>query len=140
MADVGIDSVPEYQDHLEVHPDEFTPLFNTVLINVTSFFRDRKSWDHLRDALLPELLAGAGPTIRVRSAGCASGQEAYSLAILLAEALGAEQFRQRVKIYATDVDEEALAQARQAAYTERELAGLTPDQVEEYFSPEGARY
>ncbi|MGY1696590.1 CheR family methyltransferase [Geodermatophilus sp. SYSU D00814] len=140
MAEVGIDSVAEYQDHLEVHPDEFTPLFNTVLINVTSFFRDRKAWDHLRDELLPDMLAGAGPTIRVWSAGCASGQEAYSLAILLADALGAEQFRQRVKIYATDVDEEALAQARQASYTERELAGLTPDQVEEYFSPEGARY
>ncbi|SNS33479.1 two-component system, chemotaxis family, CheB/CheR fusion protein [Geodermatophilus saharensis] len=140
MAEVGIDSVAEYQDHLQVHPDEFTPLFNTVLINVTSFFRDRKAWDHLRDELLPEMLAGAGPAIRVWSAGCASGQEAYSLAILLADALGAEQFRQRVKIYATDVDEEALAQARQACYTERELAGLTPDQVEEYFSPEGARY
>jgi two-component system CheB/CheR fusion protein len=140
MADVGIPSVSEYHEYLEVHPEEFTPLFNTVLINVTSFFRDQKSWDHLRDHLLPEVLAAAGPTIRVWSAGCASGQEAYSLAILLADALGAERFRQRVKIYATDVDEEALAQARQASYTERELAGLTPDQVEEYFLPDGSRY
>src|SRR3712207_4359180 len=96
MADVGIASVAEYQDYLEVHPEEFTPLFNTVLINVTSFFRDQEAWDHLRDRLLPEVLAAAGPTIRVWSAGCASGQEAYSLAILLAGALGAEQFRQRV--------------------------------------------
>ncbi|SFP21237.1 two-component system, chemotaxis family, CheB/CheR fusion protein [Geodermatophilus dictyosporus] len=140
MSDVGITSVAEYQDFLEVHPEEFTPLFNTVLINVTSFFRDRASWDHLRDVLLPEVLAAAGPTIRVWSAGCASGEEAYSLAILLTGVLGAEQFRQRVKIYATDVDEDALAQARQATYTERALAGLTPDQVEEYFQPEGARY
>jgi two-component system CheB/CheR fusion protein len=140
MAEVGIAAVPEYQDFLEVHPEEFTPLFNTVLINVTSFFRDQQAWDHLRDRLLPELLAVAGPTIRVWSAGSASGQEAYSLAILLADALGVDQFRERVKIYATDVDEEALTQARQALFTEREMAGLTPEQIEEYFQPDGARW
>ena len=140
MAEVGIQTVPEYQDHLEVHPEEFTPLFNTVLINVTSFFRDRESWDHLREELLPEVLGEAGPVIRVWSAGSAAGQEAYSLAILLADALGAEQFRQRVKIYATDVDEEALAQARQEVFTECELAGLEPAQVEEYFQPDGGRF
>src|SRR5689334_4764025 len=83
MAEVGIQSFAEYQDHLQVHPEEFAPLFNTILINVTGFFRDRGSWDHLRDRLLPELLASAGPDIRVWSAGCASGQEAFSLAMLL---------------------------------------------------------
>ncbi|MGY1617077.1 CheR family methyltransferase [Geodermatophilus sp. SYSU D00691] len=140
MDEVGIASVVEYQDFLEVHAEEFTPLFNTVLINVTSFFRDRSSWDHLREHLLPDVLAAAGPTIRVWSAGCASGQEAYSLAILLAQALGAEQFRQRVKIYATDVDEEALTQARQGVFGERELAGLTQAEIEEYFQPEGGRF
>jgi two-component system, chemotaxis family, CheB/CheR fusion protein len=140
MTDVGISSMAEYQDFLEVHPDEFIPLFNTVLINVTSFFRDRPSWEHLRDRLLPQLLASAGDTVRVWSAGCASGQEAYSLAVLLAEAVGAEQFRQRVKIYATDVDEDALAQARQASFTEREMTGLTEAQVDEYFQPENGRF
>jgi two-component system CheB/CheR fusion protein len=140
MAEVGIESVPAYQDYLEVHPDEFAPLFNTILINVTSFFRDRPSWDHLRDGLLPEVLAAAGPTIRVWSAGCASGQEAFSLAILLSEALGTDEFRQRVKIYATDVDEDALAQARLAVFTERQLAGLAPDQVERHFTAENGRY
>jgi two-component system CheB/CheR fusion protein len=140
MADIGIDSVADYQDHLEVHPDEFTGLFNTILINVTGFFRDRSAWDHLRDDLLPDLLAAAGPVIRVWSAGCASGQEAYSLAILLADALGAEEFRKRVKIYATDVDEDALAYARQALFTERDVAGLTPAQLREYFTQEGTRY
>ena len=140
MAEVGVVSFGEYQDFLEVHPDEFTPLFNTILINVTSFFRDTAAWDHLRETLLPGLLAGAGPVIRVWSAGCASGQEAYSLAILLADALGADEFRERVKIYATDVDEEALSHARQAVYTEREMAGLSPAQVEEYFTPENGRF
>jgi two-component system, chemotaxis family, CheB/CheR fusion protein len=140
MAEVGVVSFGEYQDFLEVHPDEFTPLFNTILINVTSFFRDTAAWDHLREALLPGLLAGAGPVIRVWSAGSASGQEAYSLAILLADALGVDGFRERVKIYATDVDEEALSHARQAVYTEREMAGLSPSQVKEYFTPENGRF
>jgi two-component system CheB/CheR fusion protein len=140
MAEVGVVSFGEYQDFLEVHPDEFTPLFNTILINVTSFFRDTAAWDHLREALLPGLIAGAGPVIRVWSAGSASGQEAYSLAVLLADALGADEFRERVKIYATDVDEEALSHARQAVYTEREMAGLSPSQVEEYFTPENGRF
>jgi two-component system CheB/CheR fusion protein len=140
MAEVGISSVADYQDFLEVQPDEFTPLFNTILINVTGFFRDRSAWDHLRDRLLPELLADRDGVIRVWSAGAASGQEAYSLAILLADALGAEEFRQRVKIYATDVDEDALAQARQAVFTERQMNGLSPEQITEYFTPEGGRF
>ncbi|MBB3083672.1 CheR family methyltransferase [Geodermatophilus sabuli] len=140
MAEVGIERVGDYQDHLEVHPDEFTPLFNTILINVTSFFRDRPSWDHLREVLLPQLLSTSGPGIRVWSAGCASGQEAYSVAILLADALGVDEFRRRVKIYATDVDEEALAHARQGAFSERELSGLTPEQVQEYFTTEAGRF
>ncbi|MGR6964736.1 CheR family methyltransferase [Geodermatophilus sp. URMC 61] len=140
MSEVEVASFGEYQDFLEVHPEEFTPLFNTILINVTSFFRDPAAWDHLREDLLPGLLADAGPVVRVWSAGCASGQEAYSLAILLADALGADEFRERVKIYATDVDEEALSYARQASYTERELAGLTPEQVGEYFTPENGRF
>ncbi|MGY1631438.1 CheR family methyltransferase [Geodermatophilus sp. SYSU D01186] len=140
MAEVGIDSFSEYQDHLEVHPDEFTPLFNTILINVTGFFRDRAAWDHLREDLLPQLLESCGPVIRVWSAGCASGEEAYSLAILLVDALGPDEFRKRVKIYATDVDEDALAYARQAMYSERQVAGLAPSQLRDYFTQEGSRH
>ncbi|QNG37963.1 PAS domain S-box protein [Geodermatophilaceae bacterium NBWT11] len=139
MSDVGITDVAAYRDHLELHPAEFTALFNTVLINVTSFFRDQESWDHLTQVLLPPLLARNRP-VRAWSAGCASGQEAYSLAIVMAEALGVEEFRRRVKIYATDVDEEALAAARAARYTEAELAGLRPEQVEKWFVRDGDRW
>jgi two-component system CheB/CheR fusion protein len=98
-----------------VDAEEFTRLFNTILINVTRFFRDPAHWEYLRDEILPGLVGGpdAAP-IRVWSAGCASGEEAYSIAILLAEAMGSDAFRELVKIYATDVDEEALAQARPA--------------------------
>ena len=123
MSQVGVDSFDDYYDYLQVHPEEFTGLFNTILINVTSFFRDEEAWEYLATTALPRLLESTGSEpIRVWSAGCATGEEAYSLAMTLVEALGPADFRQRVKIYATDVDEDALAIARQAAYTERNCA------------------
>ncbi|MFC0438308.1 CheR family methyltransferase [Kutzneria buriramensis] len=142
MSQVGIDDYAEYIDFLQVNADEFAALFNVLLINVTSFLRDPEAWQHLRDEVLPKLLDEVGPDgpIRVWSAGCASGQEAYSLAILLTEALGVDAFRQRVKIYATDVDEEALAQARQAGYGEREVEGVPPELLERYFEHHATRY
>ena len=84
MAQVGISSYVDYLDHLELHGDEFTALFNTILINVTGFFRDAEAWDHLSREVLPALLATKPPTqpLRVWSAGCASGEEVYTLKIL----------------------------------------------------------
>ncbi|HYN96208.1 MAG TPA: CheR family methyltransferase [Pilimelia sp.] len=142
MSQVEASGYAEYQDYLEVHPDEFTALFNTILINVTSFFRDPDAWDYLRAEVLAELIARrpADAPIRIWSAGCASGEEAYTLAIILAEALGPDEFRRRVKIYATDVDETALAQARLAAYGDRELAGVPPELVARYFEPTAGRH
>jgi len=118
MQDVGIGSYGAYRDYLEHHDDEFVALFNTILINVTAFFRDELAWDYLRNEVVPQILENQGDSepIRVWSTGCASGEEAYSLAIVLAEALGEEAFRLRVKIYATDVDEDALTTGRHAAY------------------------
>jgi two-component system CheB/CheR fusion protein len=139
MQEVGITSYGEYRDYLELHQDEFTSLFNTILINVTSFFRDLESWEFLATRVLPDLIARNQP-IRAWSAGCASGQEAYSLAMLLAEQIGVEEFRRRVKIYATDVDEEALTTARLASYTEHEVEGLGPERLATFFEREGSRY
>src|SRR3712207_495038 len=76
MREVKVDSVEAYQDMLQLQPDEFTALFNTILINVTSFFRDAESWEHLREDILPELVEAAeGGPLRVWSAGSAAGQE-----------------------------------------------------------------
>src|SRR6185312_12324794 len=124
MSQVPPHDYAEYLDYLQVHPDEFTNLFNTILINVTGFFRDVGSWEFLRAGVMEPLLSTKAPAegIRVWSAGCASGEEAYTLAIMLAEQLGTTGFRERVKIYATDVDEEGLNQARHAAYTAREVS------------------
>jgi two-component system CheB/CheR fusion protein len=142
MAQAGVSDFSEYIDLLQVNSDEFGALFNTILINVTSFFRDQEAWDQLREEVVPALLAERGPDdpIRIWSAGCASGQEAYSLAMVFADMLGSDRFRQRVKIYATDVDDEALAQARQAAYFQGDLSNLSEAQIEMYFEQQGNRY
>jgi two-component system, chemotaxis family, CheB/CheR fusion protein len=142
MQSVTVADFAEYVDYLEVHPEEFAQLFNTILINVTTFFRDEPGWGFVRENVLPRILANKreGDPIRVWSAGCASGEETYSLAILFAEALGAEAFRQRVKIYATDVDEDALNQARQAAYTDKDLRTVAAELRQRYFEANGDRY
>jgi two-component system CheB/CheR fusion protein len=136
MQTVEIADFDAYLDYLQVHPDEFSALFNTILINVTSFFRDPEVWDVLQKNVLPDLQKDNGP-IRVWSAGCASGQEAYTTAIVLAEALGMEAFRDRVKIYATDVDEEALTESRRAIYTTRQVAELPEPLLAKYFDRNG---
>jgi two-component system CheB/CheR fusion protein len=138
---VQIKTYEEYLDFLILNPDEFTQLFNTILINVTAFFRDADAWDYLREHMLvPMLQRSDGRPIRAWSAGCASGEEAYTLAMVLAEILGVDEFKARVKIYATDVDEEALAQARQASYSERDLAAVPVPLREKYFEPAGHRF
>jgi two-component system CheB/CheR fusion protein len=125
----------DYVEVLQSDPREFARLFGTIFINHTGFFRDPAAWDYLRDALVPRLVGEPGPEapIRVWSAGCASGEEAYSIAMLLAEALGLEALRHRVKIYATDIDEEALALARRATYTARSAQAVPPALLQRYF-------
>ena len=140
MQTCDITTYSDYLDYLEVHPEEFRLLFNTLLINVTAFFRDRPAWDYLSHEILPRLLAQSSGPIRVWSAGCASGQEAYTIAMVLAELMGIEPFRERVKIYATDVDEEALNQGRLATYLAQEIASVPPELMEKYFEQNDNRF
>ncbi|MEV8376715.1 CheR family methyltransferase [Kribbella sp. NPDC056861] len=142
MSQVGITDFHDYLDRLQVDPGEFTALFNTILINVTGFFRDSDAWDRLRSDVVPGLLAERSPgdPLRVWSTGCSSGQEAYSVAMLLAEELGTDAYLKQVKVYATDIDEEALGQARQASYSETELDGVPADLKAKYFELRDGRY
>jgi two-component system CheB/CheR fusion protein len=141
MDSVGLDDHEAYLDHLIVHTDEFTRLFDTILINVTTFYRDPEAWRFLQEEVLPPMLQRReGKPIRVWSAGCASGQEACTAAMVLAEALGVEEFRDRVKIYATDVDEDALAYARHASYTAAEVEPVPSELLEKYFVPTDDRF
>jgi two-component system CheB/CheR fusion protein len=142
MQAIGAQGFAAYLEALLVDPEEFTRLFNTILINVTSFFRDTAQWEYLRTEMIARLVGppGARDCLRVWSAGCASGQEAYSIAILLAEAIGFDAFRERVKIYATDVDEEALGQARLAVYGGRVAEEVPAPLVAKYFERQDHRY
>ena len=142
MHEVKIENYQQYLDYLQVQPDEFVHLFNTILINVTRFFRDPAGWEYLADEVLPAVLAELGPEehVRIWNPGCASGEESCTIAILLAEALGIEGCRERVKIYGTDVDEHALNEARSASYSAANLENV-PDQFrEKYFDSQGDRY
>jgi two-component system CheB/CheR fusion protein len=135
MQTVGTDTYEQYQSYLAEHPEEYVELFNTILINVTGFFRDRETWELVATEVIPQVLAERPPEapLRVWSAGCASGEEPYTIAMLLAEALGEDAFKRRVKIYATDVDDDALSQARDAAYSTKQLESVPPDLRERYF-------
>jgi len=142
METVEVDGYLEYLDYLEVHPEEFSHLFNTILINVTAFFRDAPAWEYFADEIVPELVErkGAESPIRVWCAGCASGEEAYTVAMVLAEALGEQELLRRVKIYATDVDEEALSVARQGSYTAKQVDGVPQAFLERYFERTDQRF
>jgi len=150
MQLVGVAGYQEYMRYLQVHPGEFEQLFNTILINVTGFFRDEAAWAFLASDVLGPMVERRGTTepLRAWSAGCSSGEEAYTLAILLAEALvrhhgeeqGLEILGRFVRIYATDVDEEALQQARRATYTAEALEPLSARVRDRYFEQSGSGY
>jgi two-component system CheB/CheR fusion protein len=140
MQEVGIDGYEAYLDKLEVSPEEFGALFNSILINVSAFFRDPPVWAHVGEHLIPSIIEkDPREPIRAWSAGCATGEEAYTIAILLAEALGEERFRDRVKVFATDVDDDALERARQATYPRSQLKDAPEHLIERYFERSGER-
>jgi len=136
--ELGFDDFRTYHDYLQVHADEFATLFDKILINVTEFFRDRESWDYLKANVVPRITAKTGD-IRVWSAGSSSGEEAYSAAMLLCDAVGEKSFLDHVKIYATDVDEQALSKARYG-YSSKEMASVEESLRERYFDRVGDRF
>ncbi len=137
-TELGLSSFSAYQDYLQVHTDEFAILFDKILINVTALFRDPQSWDYLAKEIVPKIVAKKGP-IRIWSTGTASGQEAYTAAIQFCEGLGPETFLRRVKIYATDVDDEALNTAR-SGYSEKDLESLDASLRTRYFEPQNGKF
>jgi two-component system, chemotaxis family, CheB/CheR fusion protein len=140
MQAVGIDDFERYTEILEANPGEFSELFNTILINVTSLMRDPDAWETLAATVIPAIIntKGSEEPIRVWSAGTASGEEAYSLAVLFADALGEDRFRRVVKIYATDADSDALAQARHGRYRYADLvAAFGEGRASRFFERDG---
>jgi two-component system CheB/CheR fusion protein len=142
MHEAGAADYVDYRDRLESDAAEFGHLFNTILIKVTSFFRDAETWTYLQHEVMPDLIAETegAREIRVWSAGCATGEEAYSLAIAFAEALGTEECAKRVKIYGTDVDDDALRDARVGVYSAKVLESLPAGLRDKYFEQDGSQF
>jgi two-component system CheB/CheR fusion protein len=142
MDEVAVSDYGDYRSYLEAEPREVTKLFDTILINVTGFFRDAPTWEFVASTVIPKVLEEAGEerTIRIWSAGCASGEEPFTVAMLFAEALGDDAFRERVKIYATDVDDDAVNTARHAAYGAKALESVPEHLREKYFRQQNAHF
>src|SRR5262249_52046084 len=128
--------------YLEHHPDEFGLLFDTILINVTSFFRDPTAWQFVQEEVVPRIVQSSGPTdpIRVWGTGCSTGEEAYTTAMAFVEVMGEDEFKRRVKIYATDVDNDALAVGRHASYSHQQLEPVPEELREKYFESVNSSY
>ncbi|HEY0963503.1 MAG TPA: CheR family methyltransferase [Pseudomonadales bacterium] len=136
MLAVGVTNFDKYVDHAEANPQEAKSLFKDILISVTNFFRDRDAFTAVEKPIV-ELLRSTPPgdPIRIWSVGCATGEEPYSLAMMLAEACGGiEKFAERnLRIFATDVDEHALSIGRRGVYAEATMADMPPAYVKKYF-------
>ena len=136
MTAVRSATVEDYAQHLEAQPGEVGQLANDLLINVTEFFRDRDAFFFLRNTVLPDIVERGrkrGRQLRFWSAGCSTGEEAYSLVIALAELLGPELAQWNIRVFATDVDEEAVAYARRGLYPENVLGALSDGHKEQFF-------
>ncbi|MBF0255447.1 MAG: PAS domain S-box protein, partial [Gammaproteobacteria bacterium] len=137
----GNADLPAYLSWLESNPQELDLLVRDILISVTAFFRDRDAFDVLRRGVQNICSQHAlGSEIRVWVAGCASGEEAYSIAILFAETLGDRLGDYRVQIFATDVDEEALNMGRRGLYPAAAMSEVEPELLESYFTPVNNSY
>jgi two-component system CheB/CheR fusion protein len=127
-----------YTRYLKDHPEEAQALFRELLINVTRFFRDREAFDVLRQDILPLLFAGKTEdyVLRIWVAACSTGEEAYSIAMVLREFMEDTQQELKIQFYGTDLDDEAIAVARSGLYPPNVAADVTPDRLRRFFAKE----
>ncbi|MGB3135280.1 MAG: CheR family methyltransferase, partial [Nodosilinea sp.] len=135
-------SVEAYVDYLQSDSEEVGLLFKDLLIGVTHFFRDPESFDALQQTVMARLVENSTPnkSIRIWVAGCSSGEEAYSLAMLLVEAMERQNVRSQVQIFATDIDDRALEKARHARYPESIAEQITPERLDRFFVKQDGLY
>ncbi len=135
-------SLQAYLDYIRQHPAESFALLNDLLIGVTNFFRDHEAWDALAREVLPDIFKhkDISEPIRVWSVGCASGEEAYSLAMLLLEAGAALDENRTMQVFASDIDDDALARAREGLYPAAIEADVSPERLERFFVRQGDHY
>ncbi len=144
MAVHGIDAIDTYFKYMQQTPLELDALFRDLLIGVTRFFRDPAAFQVLEEQVIPRIFAGkpAAAEVRVWSAGCSTGEEAYSLAILLYEHMEAKKQGYSLQVFATDIDHQAIATARAGLYPLSIAADLSPARLARFFTlePDGSAY
>src|SRR6185312_17203906 len=131
-----------YRDFLKEHPEETRALLNDMLIGVTNFFRDREAFESLEREVIPELFRAvhAPDQVRVWVPGCASGEEAYSIAMLLAEHADTLTAPPAFQVFASDIDEAAIAHGRAGIYPESIVADVPPARLRQHFGEEPQHY
>ena len=136
MQVLGLPVLTDYVARLEQDREEVVLLFRDLLIGVTAFFRDAETFEAVKQVVIPKLFAGkgAGDNVRIWVPGCATGEEAYSLAMLLREHMDGLKQVPKVQVFATDIDEPAIGTARAGRYPATLLEGLSPERRERFFS------
>jgi two-component system CheB/CheR fusion protein len=134
--------LPAYRDFLRDNPQEAAPLLQDMLISVTSFFRDGEAFDALDHETIAQLVQRKEPGEKLRAwvAGCATGEEAYSLSILLREQADAQAKSLEIQIFATDIDERAIATARKATYAQGIVQDMSPSRARQFFVQDHDQY
>jgi two-component system CheB/CheR fusion protein len=145
MAVHMIDQLEDYLRYMQLTPGEADALFRELLIGVTSFFRDAEIFDEIQKQVIPQLFAGkaAGSVIRVWVPGCSTGEEAYSIAMLLRESMQDRKENFKVQVFATDIDREAIDHARAGVYPSSIIADVSPERLAHFFDqeqPDGSTY
>ncbi len=135
-------TIDAYISHISAEPDEIDALFRDLLISVTDFFRDSDAFHSLEALVIPKLIETAGPdgTIRVWVPGCSTGEEAFSIAMLIREQLDQQRVSPRVQIFATDINDGALGIARAARYPEALLTAVSPERRNKFFKRDGEAF
>jgi chemotaxis protein methyltransferase CheR len=138
LTATGTNTYRRYVRYLEKNPDEYNLVLNDLTVNYTTFFRDRDVYVYLEKTVLPRLFKSN--EVKIWSAGCATGEEPYSLAILVQNLLGKKLANYKVTILASDLDEDALAKAVMGEYSRKQLNGLEDSLIGKYFSNNGESY
>ena len=142
MAMGGIEDTDRYLKLLTEDPVEIKSLVEDLFINVTRFFRDFKAFELLAEKILPELVRAqpSGRPIRIWVAGCSTGEEAYSIAMLALDEIAAAQRDLKLQVFASDIDEDAIAVAREGLYPPSIEADIPPGRLKRFFTNEGQSY
>ena len=134
--------LPAYAVYLQDHPEETVALLKDLLISVTNFFRDKAAFEFVESDIFSKLASSKkeGDSLRIWTVGCATGEEAYSFAMLCAERFLGVLNAPKIQLFATDIDEDAIAIARDGLYTINDAADVSPERLRRFFTKEGEEY